>query len=100
MKWIEWGVLALGTLWALFTNFSVREHYKASHQPAIPANSIALFQTLAVLGVWLLHFSSLHLVWLIPSSYVYGFIALRVRPLSFLAWLYGYLVAYTSPANW
>jgi hypothetical protein len=33
-------------------------------------------------------------------SYLTGFVALKSRIVAHLAWLYGYVVAYTIPSNW
>ncbi len=100
MKWVEWGILILAALWTLMTNLSVRERYKISSQPTIPANGFAMFQTVSVVGVSVLHYSPLHLFWLIPLAYVFGFVALRFKPFQILAWLYGYVLSYTIPSNW
>lgn len=100
MKVLEWVVLLPAALWALLTNITVRNHYKESSTPTIPANTFALVQLLSVVGVLLLHRSPFHLLWLFPLSYLAGFIALRFKPLAFLSWLYGYLLAYSIPANW
>ena len=100
MKWVEWGVLILGGLWATSTNATVRNHYKTSNAPVLPANTFAMIQALSVIGVLVLHRSPFHLFWLFPLSYILGFLALRLKPLAFLAFLYGYMLAYTIPSNW
>jgi len=100
MKWMEWGVLVLGALLALGTNATVRNHYKTTNAPVLPANTSAMIQTLSVIGVLALHRSPFHFLWLFPFSYILGFFALRLKPLAFLAWLYGYILAYTIPSNW
>ncbi len=82
------------------TDLSVRERYKTSSQPTIPANGSAIFQTFSVVGVYVLHYSPLHLLWLIPFTYVLGFVSLRFKPFQILAWLYGYVLSYTIPSNW
>ena len=104
MRWgmttFEWVVLIAAFLWALTTNISVRNHYKVSSTPSISANTFALVQLLSVVGILVLHRSPFHLLWLFPVSYVAGFIAVRFKPLAFFSWLYGYVLAYTIPANW
>lgn len=100
MTWPEWTVLALAGLMAISANLTVRQHYKTSDAPMIPANTFAMVQTLSVIGVLALHKSPLHLLWLFPLSYLVGFLALRFKPLAFLPWLCGYLLSYTIPANW
>jgi hypothetical protein len=100
MTWVRWSVLTVAALWALSTNLTVRNHYKTSSMPVLPANTFALFQTLSVLGVLALHRSPFHLLWLFPLSYAAGFFSLRSKVFAFLPWLYGYLLAYTIPSNW
>jgi hypothetical protein len=34
---IGWAVLALAASWAICTNIALRQHYKHSDQPALPA---------------------------------------------------------------
>jgi len=85
MHVLEWVVLIAASLWALTTNIIVRQHYKESKAPTIPANTFALVQLLSVIGVVVLRRSPLHLLWLFPLSYLAGFIALRSnRSRSFL----------------
>jgi hypothetical protein len=98
--WLEWVVLAAAGLWALLTNIAVRNHYKGSTTPQIPANTFAMIQLLSVVGVLGLHRSPFHLLWLFPVSYIAGFFTLRSRILAFLPWVYGYILAYTIPSNW
>ena len=100
MTWLRWAVLAIGILWALCTNLTVRNHYKTSSMPMLPANTSALFQTLSVICVIVLHRSPFHILWLFPLSYVAGFLALRSKVLALLPWLYGYALSYTIPSNW
>jgi hypothetical protein len=45
-------------------------------------------------------YSPLHLLWLLPVSYLAGFFALESKIVARLAWLYGYVIVYTIPANW
>jgi hypothetical protein len=100
MKWLEWTVLILAALWALLTNIHVRNHYKHSAAPVIPANTFALVQTFSVVGLLVLRKSPLHLLWLFPLSYFAGFLARRFKPLAFFPWLYGYALSSTIPSNW
>jgi len=100
MTRLEWGILILAGLWALLTNITVRNHYKSSTTPQIPANTFAMIQFLSVVGVSVLHRTPFHLLWLFPISYIAAFFTLRSRVLAFLPWLYGYILAYTIPSNW
>jgi ABC-type xylose transport system permease subunit len=97
---LEWIVFVLALLWGIMTNISVRQHYKTSSQPALPANAFAMTQTASIVVIVVFHYSPLHLLWLFLLSYVMGFVALRVRVFGRLAWFYGYLIAYTIPSNW
>src|SRR5215471_16088213 len=97
---IGWAVLALAASWAICTNIALRQHYKDSDQPALPANATALTQLTSVIVVAAVGCSPFHLLWLLPMSYLTGFVALRSRIVARLAWLYGYVVAYTIPSNW
>jgi hypothetical protein len=92
VKIAEWAVLVLGAIWALMTNYTVINYYRHNTQPAIPATTFAMVQTLSVIGVLLAHYSSFHLFWLFPMSYVAGYLALRIRPLMRVVWLYGYVL--------
>jgi hypothetical protein len=103
---IAWAVFALG--WAVFalalvvticTNIALRQHYKHSYQPELPANTIALTQLTSVVAV-AAGYSPFHLLWFFPLSYFIGFFTLRSRVFCRLAWLYGYVVAYTIPSKW
>ncbi len=100
MSVFEWVVLIGASLWMLLTNITIRNHYKQSSIPMIPSNMIALCQTLSVVGVLVFRRSPLHLLWLFPLGLIAAFFALRLKSLGFIAWLYGYLVAYTILANW
>jgi hypothetical protein len=100
LKWFELVLLVSGVLWAFSNNWSVRNYYKSSATPMIPANTIAFVQTFSLLGILLFHFSPLHLLWLFPMSYVAGFFTMRSKILAFVPWVYGYLLAYTIPKNW
>jgi ABC-type xylose transport system permease subunit len=97
---LEWIVFAIALLWAIMTNISVRQHYMTSDEPSLPANAIAMTQMVIIVIIAVFHYSPLHLLWLFLLSYVMGFIALRVRIIGRLAWLYGYLIAYTIRSNW
>jgi hypothetical protein len=97
---VGWTVFALSVIWAICTNIALRQHYKDSDQPALPANAIALTQLTSVVVVVAVGCSPFHLLWLLPMSYLTGFVALRSRIIARLAWLYGYVVAYTIPSNW
>jgi hypothetical protein len=100
MTRLEWAILILAGVWALLTNITVRNHYKSSATPQIPANTFAMIQLLSVVGVLVLHRTPFHLLWLFPVSYIAGFFTLRSKILAFLPWLYGYILAYTIPSNW
>jgi hypothetical protein len=97
---VQWVVFALAASWAICTNFALRQHYKHSDQPTLPANATALTQLAGVVAVAVAGYSPFHLLWLLPVSYFTGFFALRSRIVGRLAWLYGYVVAYTIPSNW
>jgi|SRR5262249_36878087 len=97
---IGWAVLALAASWAICTNIALRQHYKHSDEPALPANATALTQLTGVVAVAFAGYSPFHLLWLLPVSYFTGFLALRSRIVGRFAWLYGYVVAYTIPSNW
>ena len=97
---VAWTVFALTVIWAICTNIALRQHYKDSDQPALPANATALTQLTSVVVVAAGGCSPFHLLWLLPMSYLTGFVALRSRIVARLAWLYGYVVAYTIPSNW
>jgi hypothetical protein len=95
-----WTVFALAVSWALCTNIALRQHYKNSDRPAVPENATALAQLVSVVVIPAVGYSPFHLLWLLPASYLSGFFALRSRIVGRVAWLYGYVVAYTIPANW
>src|SRR5207248_3779151 len=95
ITFVQWVVLALAASWAICTNIALRQHYKHSDQPALPANATALTQLTGVIAVAVAGCSPFHLLWLLLASYFTGFLALRSRIVGRLAWLYGYLVAYT-----
>jgi hypothetical protein len=97
---VQWAVFALAAIWAIFTNIALRQHYKNSDRPALPANATAMTQAVSVVTVTALGCSLFHLLWLLPISYFTGFLALRVRIVGRLAWVYGYLIANTIPSNW
>lgn len=100
MVFVEWTVFALAAIWTICTNIALRAHYANSDRPALPANATAMAQLASVVIVTIYGYSPLQLLWLLPISYLTGFFALRVRILGRVAWLYGYLIAYTVPANW
>ena len=93
-------VFALAASWVICTNFALRQHYKLSDQPTLPANVTASTQLSGVVAVILAGYSPFHLLWLLPVSYFTGFLALRSRIIGRLAGLYGCVVAYTIPSNW
>jgi hypothetical protein len=96
----EWAVFVLALIWAIFTNIALRQHYKNSDAPTLPANATAMTQLTSVVVVAAAGYSPFHLLWLLPISYITGFLALRSRAFGRLAWLYGYAIAYTVPSNW
>jgi hypothetical protein len=97
---LEWVVFAIGLIQTIFTNIALRQHYKTSDRPPLPANAIAMSQSLSVAVVAAAGYSPFHLVWLLAISYLTGFFALRSRFIGRIAWLYGYVIAYTVPSNW
>jgi hypothetical protein len=97
---VEWAVFALAASWAISSNVALRQHYKSSHRPALPANTTGLAQLTSVVVVAAVGYSPFHLLWLLPISYLTGFFALRSRIVGRLAWFYGYIIAYTIPSNW
>lgn len=100
MRWINVTVLTAAAFVTVSTNVHVRNYYKRSTKPLIPANSFALAQALLLGTVLTFRYSPLHLIWLFPLTYLTGFVALRSRLVAFVAWMYGYLLAYTIPENW
>jgi hypothetical protein len=97
---VEWTVFALALSWALCTNVALRQHYKNSDRPALPENATAMAQLTSIVVVAAAGYSPLHLLWLLPISYLTGFVALEIRIVGRVAWLYGYVIAYTIPSNW
>jgi len=97
---VECAVFALSLIWTISTNIALRQHYKNSDEPASPANATAMTQATSIVVVTAFGYSPLHLLWLLPISYLTGFLALRSRVFGRLAWLYGYVIAYTVPSNW
>jgi hypothetical protein len=97
---LEWAVFICGAIWTLSTNVALRKHYKNSDQPTLPANSTAMTQLIGVAVIAMAGYSPFHLVWILPIAYLVGFIALRSRFVGRIAWLYGYVVAYTISSNW
>jgi hypothetical protein len=97
---VEWAIFALALIWAVCTSIALRQHYKDSDHPSLPANATALTQLTSVVVVAAVGCSPFHLLWLLPISYLTGFVALRSRIVGRLAWLYGYVIAYTIPSNW
>ena len=77
---IGWVVLAPAVSWAICTNFALRQHYKHSDQPELPAIATALTQLTGIVAV--AGCSPFHLLWLFPASYFTGFLALRSRIIS------------------
>jgi hypothetical protein len=100
MAVVEWTVFALAVSWAICTNIALRQHYTNSDLPALPENATAMVQLMSIVVVAAGQYSPLHLLWLLPASYLTGFFALRSRIIGRVAWLYGYVVAYTIPSNW
>src|SRR5437660_12422565 len=96
----EWAVFALSVIWTISTNIALRQHYITSDEPVLPANATAMMQVTSIVVVATFGYSPLHLLWLLPISYLAGFVALRSRAFGRLAWFYGYAVAYTVPSNW
>jgi len=97
---VQWVVFAVAASCAICTTIALRQHYKHSKQPELPANAIALTQLTSVVAVAAAGYSPFHLLWLLPVSYFAGFFTLRSRVFCRLAWLYGYVVTYTIPSNW
>jgi hypothetical protein len=96
---LNWVVFGICLIWTIFTNFALRQHYKNSNDPVLPANATAMTQLASVAVVAVAGYSPFHLIWLLAISYLTGFFALRFRLIGRLAWLYGYLIAYTVPSN-
>src|ERR1700730_7866597 len=94
---IEWVVFAVGLIWTISTNIALRQHYRNSDEPTLPANATAMTQLTSVVLIATAGYSPFHLVWLLAISYLTGFFALRSRFFGRLAWLYGYAIAYTVP---
>jgi hypothetical protein len=97
---VEWTVFALAVSWAICTNIALRQYYKNSDLPELPANATAMTQLTSIVGVVAAGYSPFDLLWLFPISYLTGIFALRSRIFARLAWLYGYVVTYTIPSNW
>jgi hypothetical protein len=100
MIFVEWAVIGLCFIWTVSTNIALRQHYKNSDKPALPANATAMTQVTSFVVVAAVGCSPFYLPLLIPISYLSGFIALRSKTFGRLAWLYGHEIAYTVPANW
>ena len=75
MVFVEWTVFALAAVWTICTNIALRAHYANSDQPALPANATAMAQLVSVVIVATAGYSPLHLLWLLPISYLAGFFA-------------------------
>jgi len=97
---LEWLVFDLCLFWTISTNIALRQHYKNSDRPTLPANATGLTQLASIVVIGVAGYSPFHLLWLLAISYLTGFIALRSRFFGRVAWLYGYAIAYTVPANW
>ena len=97
---LEWIVFALCAVWTISTNIALRQHYKNSDQPALPANSTAMTKMIGVFVIVIIWYSPFHLFWVLPIAYLTGFIALRSRFFGRIVWFYGYVIAYTVPSNW
>src|SRR5271165_3247012 len=76
---VEWVVFALAVMWASCTNIALRQQYKNSDRPALPENATAMAQMTSVVVVAAVGYSPLHLLWLLPISYLTGYFALRSR---------------------
>jgi heme O synthase-like polyprenyltransferase len=48
---LEWVVFALCAVWTISTNIALRQHYKNSDQPMLPANSTAMTQLIGVVVI-------------------------------------------------
>ena len=97
---IEWSVFVLCVIWTTMTNVALRQHYKSSDEPQLPANATAMAQLIGVLAIAAFGNSPFHLIWVLPASYLAGLVALRSRIVGRVARLYGYVIAYTVPSNW
>lgn len=97
---LEWIVFALCAIWTISTNIALRQHYKSSDQPTLPANSTAMTQMFGVVVIAAAGYSPFHLLWILSIAYLTGFIALRSKFFGRIVWLYGYAIAYTVPSNW
>src|SRR5262245_18989598 len=100
MFFVEWAVFGLAVIWVTSTNIALRAYYKNSLQPALPQNAIAMAQLASVIIVAAGGYSPLHLLWLLPISYLSAFFALESKIGTRLVWLYGCVIASTIPANW
>ena len=58
ITFVQWVVLALAAIWAICTNIALRQHYKHSDQPTLPANATALTQLTGVVAVAVAGWSS------------------------------------------
>jgi hypothetical protein len=74
-----WTVFALSVIWVICTNIALRQHYKDSDRPALPANATAMTQLIGVVVVAAVGCSPFHLLWVLPASYLTGFFALRSK---------------------
>jgi len=79
MVFVEWVVFALAAIWTIGTNIALRAHYANSDRPELPANATAMAQLASVIIVAAAGYSPLHLLWLLPISYLTGYFALRSR---------------------
>jgi hypothetical protein len=58
---IGWAVFALALSWAICTTIALRQHYKHSKQPELPANATGLTQLTGVVAVAVAGYSAFHL---------------------------------------
>jgi hypothetical protein len=48
---VQWTAFALAVSWAICTNIALRQHYKKSNRPALPANATALAQLMNIVVI-------------------------------------------------
>jgi hypothetical protein len=60
---LKWAVFALCLMWTISTNIALRQHYKKSDEPMLPANATAMTPLMSVVVVTVVGYSPFHLLW-------------------------------------
>ena len=91
----EWALFTIAGVWALLKNLALREHYRHYNFPDLRANSEALIQLTSFAAIGAEGYSPYHLIWLFALSFLSAFLALRITFCTWIAWLYGFMIAST-----